>query len=147
MERGQLHESQYGQNVLQPLHFCRVCYRLLIYNEGCHLRLMASKCPYTTVTASTRAVFQNREAIVNQDGNFNIKRDFHFVLLIIDHHYTLFTILLHGSIPESTQIHHFQKISEVINFERLKGQKIITSKIFCIRKFKCPKFFKHYFST
>ena len=45
-----------------------------------------------------RVAFQNREAVVKQEGNF--KRDFHFVLLIIDHHCT-FAILLHGSIPES----------------------------------------------
>ena len=41
------------------------------------------------VTASIRVVFQNREAAVNQDGNFNTKNDFHLVLLIIDHHCTI----------------------------------------------------------
>ena len=56
------------------------------------------------LTASIRVVFQNRDAVVNQDGNFNIKSDFHFALLIIDHHFTLFRILVHGSIPESNQI-------------------------------------------
>ena len=50
------------------------------------------------VTASIRVVFQNREAFVNQGGNYNIKRGFPFVLLIIDHHCTLFTILLPGKL-------------------------------------------------
>ena len=53
------------------------------------------------VTASIRIVFQN-QFVANQDGNFNMKRNLHFV--IIDHHCTLLTILLHGSIPESNQI-------------------------------------------
>ena len=48
--------------------------------------------------------------------------------------------------PMKTVPHYFQKISEFINFERSKGPKIITYEIFCIRKFKCPKLFKHYFS-
>ena len=55
----------------------------------------------TMVTASIRIVFQN-QFVANQDGNFNMKRNLHFV--IIDHHCTLLTILLHGSIPESNQI-------------------------------------------
>ena len=61
------------------------------------------------LTASIRVVFQNREAVVNQDGNFNVKKNFHFVLLIIDDHCTLFTILLHKSIPESNQIIRIEK--------------------------------------
>ena len=42
-------------------------------------------------------------------------------------------------------IHYFHKISDVINFGRLKGPKILTSEIFCIRKFQRPKFLQHYF--
>ena len=61
----------------------------------------------TMVTVSIRIVFQNREAAANQDGNFKMKRSFHFV--IIDHHCTLLTILLHGSIPESNQIIGIEK--------------------------------------
>ena len=72
--------------------------------------LMASKSPYICmVNMSKQVVFQDREAVVNQDGNFNIKGDFHFVLLIIDFHCTLFTILLHRLIPESNKIIRIEK--------------------------------------
>ena len=56
------------------------------------------------VTVSIRVVSEKREAVLNRDGNFKIKMGFDFVLLIIDHHCTLFTMLLYGSIPESNQI-------------------------------------------
>ena len=76
-----------------------------------------------------RVVLQNQEAVVNQDGNFNIKKDLHlkknlhFILLIIDHYYALFTILLHGSIPESNQIIRIEKFELKYLIKRLDKEK------------------------
>ena len=42
------------------------------------------------------------------------------------------------------KIRYLQKISDVFNFGRLKGPKMITSEFFCVWKFRRPKFSKHY---
>ena len=57
--------------------------------------------------------------------------------------------ILSGSINDLSVnlIHYIKNFLDVINFGSLKSPKIITSEIFCIRKFKCMKFFKHYFSN
>ena len=75
MGRGQPHEVQYGMNVLQALHFCRVCYRLFAYNEGCHVLLIVSKCPYThgnrehtSYVSEPRSCCQSRWEFQHQKG-------------------------------------------------------------------------------